>query len=69
MEGLDGNLSIFAKTTAEKNVVGLVGLQKGLDDLVADATVAGGDEDNLCGRSCCYLLSRCRLRELLQRQI
>lgn len=56
MEGLAGNLSLFQRMTAEKNVVGLAGLQKSFDGLVADATVAAGDEDSLCRRSCYYLL-------------
>ena len=57
MEGLHGNLSLFQKMTAEKNVVGLARLQKSLDGPVADATVAAGDEDSLCGRNSYCLLS------------
>jgi len=57
VEGLDRELGLLQRTTAEENVVGLVGLQKRLDGLVADAIVAAGDENNLLDRHCYYLLS------------
>ena len=57
MEGLDRKLSLLQRTTAEKNVVDLIGLQKRLDGLVADAIIATGDENNLWGRHDYYLLS------------
>ena len=57
VEGLDRKLGLLQRTTAEKNVVGHVGLQKRLDGLIANAIVAAGDENNLWGRHCCYLLT------------
>ena len=47
VKAVDRKLGLLQKTTAEKNVVGLAGLQKRLDGLVADAIIATGDEDNL----------------------
>ena len=51
MEGLDRKLSLLQRTTAEKNVVGLIGLQKRLDGLVADAIIAAvaASSDSLTG--------------------
>ena len=50
VEGLDRKLGLLQRTTAEKNMVGVIGLQKRLDGLVADASIASSDEDNLWGR-------------------
>ena len=56
-EALDRGFGLLRRTTAEENVVGLVGLQEGLNGLVANAIVAAGDENDLWGRHCCSLLS------------
>ena len=57
VEGLDGKVELLQRTTTEKNVVGPVGLKQGLDGLVANATVAAGDENNFWGSHCCCLFS------------
>lgn len=57
MEGLDRMLGFRQRMTAEKNVVGLVGLEERLDGLVADAVVAAGEENDFWEQHWCYLLS------------
>ena len=57
VEGLDRMLGFLERTTAEKNVVGLVGLQERFDGLVADAIVAAGEENDFWEQHWCYLLS------------
>ena len=47
MKSLDRKLGLLQRTAAEEDMVGLVGLQKRLDGLVADASVAAGDENNI----------------------
>lgn len=50
-------LGFRQRMTAEKNVVGLVGLEERLDGLVADAVVAAGEENDFWEQHWCYLLS------------
>lgn len=57
LEGLDRMLGFLERMTAEKNVVGVAGLQERLDGLVADAIVAAGDENHFWEHHWCCLLS------------
>ena len=47
VEGVDRKLGLVQRSTAEKKVVGSVGLQQRFHSLVANAVVAAGDENNL----------------------
>ena len=47
VKSLDRKLGLLQRAAAEEDMVGLVGLQKRLDGLVANAVVAAGDENNL----------------------
>lgn len=47
VEGLDRKLALLRRTTGKNDVVGLDRLQKRLDGLITDATVAASDENNL----------------------
>jgi len=47
VEGFNRKLALLRRPTAEDDVLGLVRLQKRLDGLIADTTVAASDENNL----------------------
>ena len=55
-EGLYSKLGLLEGTATQKDVVGFMGLQQGLDSLIANSTVGASDKSDLFGSHWCLEL-------------